>query len=101
MRKWLLLLLFPCVVSAAPFITSDADPSGLADQGVCQEGTATPLVAPVQANKIRIDVAGITTGAHSYQCWFRSTLWGIDGAKGTVEVKKPSAFPAPTLTVGP
>lgn len=95
------LALAPAV--AAPFLVSDADPTGAADKCVYQRGTATPveadvvIVAPALTGSCRLDLASLPAGASNLQVWFRSSVWGVESAKSPFSLTKPVAGgPGPT-----
>lgn len=110
--KYLLTLIALLVASyshAAPFLTSDPDPTGAADKCVWQEGanapveTPTVVVAPAVTGKCKIDLAPFTPGTHNLQVSFKSTLWGVSSASTPFVLSKPSAGgtgPA-NLVIGP
>lgn len=97
MKKLLWLLLFPCMVHAAPFLTSDADPTGASDICVYQDGTQPPVetpvvvVAPSLTGSCKADLASITTGTHNLQVWFKSTVWGVTSSKVNFQFTRPNA----------
>jgi hypothetical protein len=103
MRVLAFLLFLPAVSFAAPFLTSDPDPTGAADKCVYQRGTATPVesdvvvTAPALTGACRIDLATIPIGQNNLQVWFKSSVWGVESAKVPLAFAKPVAGgPGPT-----
>lgn len=95
--KYLFLLLFlPFSVLGAPFLNSDADPTGAADKCVYQDGTGpiveTPVgvTAPAIIGGCRIDLSTWTAGTHNLQLWFKSTVWGVTSVKVPFVLIKPA-----------
>lgn len=85
-----LLLAFDAtgVVLAAPFITSDPDPTGAADKCFYQEGTAAAVGSSLVASSCKIDLAPFTAGTHNLQVWFSSSLWGGDFRESPFRILK-------------
>lgn len=84
-----------------PFVVSDPWPATGPQPTHCvyQEGAAAEVATPVALQNdgrvyCRIDVAGVTRAAHSWQVW-ASNLWGVSA-------KVPFAFSAapPTAVLG-
>lgn len=98
MKAFLAILLFlPTLLFAAPFIVSDADPTGAADKCAWQEGTAaivesnTVVTPPALTGACRIDATGFAVGVHNLQVWFKSTAWGVTSGKVPFVFQRPSA----------
>ena len=85
------LLFFAGSAMASPFIVSDPDTSGAADQCVYQEGTSAAVSTPLVNGGCKIDLASVTPGQHNLQVWFRSSLWGVDSAKVPFSYARPAA----------
>lgn len=80
MRKLLIVLLFPLTAFGAPFLTSDPDPTAIADTCSYTNG-GTQVDTPTVAYACRIDLAGFTAGTHNLQVSFKNLQWGTESAK--------------------
>ena len=91
------ILLFAQMSFAAPFLVSDADPTGSADKCVYQEGTQSPVITnvvvipPALTGGCKADLASVSAGTHNIQVWFMSTVWGVTSAKVPFQYTRPSA----------
>ena len=100
---FIVLVLVAWSAKAAPFLVSDADPTGAADKCVVQRGTATPVetdvvvVAPALTGSCRADLSPLPAGVNNLQVWFKSSVWGVESTKVPFVLTKPVANgPGPT-----
>ena len=90
-------MLLSTMAHGAPFLVSDPDPTGAADQCVYQEGSNTPVSSPIVVTppaltgNCHIDLASFAAGTHSLQVSFKSTLWGVSSQPVPFALQKPAA----------
>ena len=83
------LMLFSGTVFAAPFLTSDPDPTGTADTCSYIDGTATQVDTPTVDGGCKVDLARFSVGTHNLQVSFKNTLWNLESNSVPFVLVKP------------